>query len=248
MLTKVDLSDIADELTRLGDEIHRAAEDAPPPTDDEPVPEVLLRGLTQLIDILRASDDGEHPDATATALYTATGATPEALLDHGMVLLAGLSTTAARLGLPDTARAFAELTAPLACWLIRRGSDLMQPRLVVAALVSLADRLRHPDELARLFVLMSEIAEGFTPELSQGMEPNDPWRTLITQRAIVATRSQQPALMQSAYDTLVEQLPGEAPQLFREWMGQLQTLEYPAPAREIIQRYFDRWCDSQRLH
>jgi hypothetical protein len=248
MLPKIDLSEIADELTRLGDEIQRAFDDSEQTV--EPAPQVPLSGLAQLLDTVRASN-AVSPDASAQALRAATGAEPEALLDHGLGLLRQLAEVARGLGLDGQAQAVEEQTVPFACWMLRRGSELQRPEEVINALATLANRLQEPDELAELYGLMGEIAEGIGADRIQGMDaadPTDPWLLLLINRGIVATRSHQPALMEEAFRAIGEQLPEHAPHFFREGMGQMDALNYPPHVREVVQRYFDRWCSGQRLH
>lgn len=248
MLPKIDLSDIADELTRLGDEIQRAYDESEQTV--EPAPQVLLSGLAQLLDAVRASD-AESPGASTQALRAATGAEPDALLDHGLGLLRQLGDVARRLKQESQAQAVEVLAVPFACWMLRRGGELQHPEDVVNALATLANRLRQPDELAELYGLMDEIAEGIGADRIQGMDPTDPtdpWLILLINRGIVATRSHQPALMEAAFKTIGEQLPDHAPYFFREGMGQMEALDYPPHVREVMQRYFDQWCSGQRLH
>lgn len=248
MLPKVDLSDIADELESLGEEIQRAYDDAP--QDIEPSPQVPLLGLSQLLDTLRASD-ADTPEESAQVLRAATGAEPDALLDHGLSLLQELATLAQQLGLDTQAESVAILAVPIACWMLRRGSELQHPEEVVNALAMLANRLREPEELVGLYGAMDEIAEGFETNRIEGMDPanpTDPWLILLLNRGIVATRCQHPALMEEAFDAIVEQLPEQAPLFFREGMGQMEALDYPPHVREVMQRYYDRWCSGQRLH
>lgn len=248
MLPKIDLSDIADELTRLGDEIQRAYDDSEQTV--EPAPQVLLGGLSQLLDAVRASD-AESPGASAQALRAATGAEPDALLDHGLGLLSQLADVARRLSLDAQGQAIELLAVPFACWMLRRGSELQRPEDVVNALAVLANRLRQPDELAELYGLMGEIADGIGADRILGVDqtdPTDPWLVLLINRGIVATRSHQPALMEEAFSAIGEQLPDHAPYFFREGMGQMEALDYPPHVREVMQRYFDQWCSGQRLH
>jgi hypothetical protein len=248
MLPKVDLSDIADELTRLGEEIQRVFDDSD--RDIEPAPQVLLLGLEQLLDTLRASD-ADTPSEAAQALRAATGSEPDALLDHGLDLLRQLAAVTAELGQKELARAIEVLAVPFACWMLRRDGELSQPDSVVNALATLANRLDDPDELAELYGMMAEIADGISPDLILGMDPTnptDPWLLLTVNRGIVATRSHQPALMTEAFDAIVEQLPDHAPHFFREGMGQMEAMDYPPQVREVMQQYYEHWCSGQRLH
>jgi hypothetical protein len=248
MLPKVDLSDISDELKRLGEEIQRVYDDSEQSV--EPAPQVPMIGFEQLLDTLRASDTGE-PAESAQALRAVTGSEPDALLEHGLDLLRQLAEVARHLSLDAQAQAVEILAVPFACWMLRRGGELQRPEDVVNALATLANRLRQPDELAELYGLMGEIAEGIGADRIQGMDPTDPtdpWLVLLINRGIVATRSHQPALMVEAFDAIGEQLPDHAPYFFREGMGQMEALDYPPHVREVMQGYFDKWCSGQRLH
>ncbi len=74
-----------------------------------------------------------------------------------------------------------------------------------------------------------------------------PWRLLHLNWAIAATRSRDTGLMERVFDTLVATLPEAAPGFFREGMGEMERLDYPAPVRALMQRYFERWSEG-RMH
>lgn len=248
MLPLIDIAYIAAELARTGEEIERARDDTA--AEIEPRPEVLRAGLDALLAALSAAE-ADTPRESARALRALTGKTPDALLGHGLDLIARLSAVAGRLHLPQAARAVEGLALPLACWLLRRGAELEHPEPVVNAAAVLASALGDPDELAELYVLMREIADGFSPQRIQeaaGGDPTQPWRVLLVDQAIVATRSLRPALMVVAFDFLCEQLPDAAPGFFREGMGQMDAQGYPPPVRAVMERYYSSWCAGQRLH
>jgi hypothetical protein len=138
---------------------------------------------------------------------------------------------------------------------MRRGAELLHPEPVVNAAAALANSLREPNELAALYALMSEVVEGVSPLQTQEAEEDRrsrgadrPWRVLLLNRAIVATRSHRPALMNEAFQAVCEHLPEEAPSFFREGMGQMDALNYPQPVRDLMDRYYSLWCAGQRLH
>lgn len=248
MLPPIDIGYIASELARLTEEIERAPEESPEGTD--PRAAVLGAGLDDLLAALSAAE-ADTPNATARALHALTGKAPDGILTYGLDLLSQLSALAARLHLPQTALDIDALALPLACWLLRRGAELHRPEPVVNAIAVLANALREPDELAALYGLIREVAEGFSPDQVQeppGADPRRPWRVLLIDRAIVATRSHRPALMVEAFDLVCEQLPDDAPGFFREGMGQMDALGYPQPVREVMERYYLQRCAGQRLH
>lgn len=248
MLPPIDISFINNRLCDLGEEIQRAFDESPILL--EPAPDVLLAGLERLLDILRMVDS-ESPSDSANALRQATGSEPEILLDHGLGLLSQLAEHARALHLPNHSHGIALLALPLGCWMLRRGTELLHPEGIISAAADMAERLTEPDQHAELFSLIGEVLDGITLERaieSETTNPARPWRILLLTRAIVATRSYQPALMELAFEAVAEHLTEEAPDFFREGMGQIEALEFPQPARAVMQRYFERWCIGQRLH
>lgn len=248
MLPPIDISYIAERLVELGDDIQHAFEES---TDAvEPAPLVLLDGLDRFIETLRSADRG-LPAAFPTNIQDATGSDPEILLEHGLRLLTQLAGIAERLELLRHAQAVEQLCLPLACWMLRRGAELQYPEPVVNAAAHLANSLEKPHQLAELFGLLDEVMQGIDLEQSPETQTSNtlrPWSVLLINRAIVATRSRRPQLMDKAFQAIAEHLPEAAPDFFREGMGQMESLDYPPQVREVMQRYFDIWCVGQRLH
>ena len=78
--------------------------------------------------------------------------------------------------------------------------------------------------------------------------PEHPWRVLNLNRAIVATHTHNPRVMEEAFETLLQNLPEDAPAFFREGMGRMEALNYPPRVREVMERYYRKWCLQHTLH
>lgn len=245
----VDIAYIAEELRRHSEELGEAFEDSG--GDPSPDPRVLLDALKDLLDGLRLVED-EIPGLLFSDRSTPSEATDfHKLGDYGIDMLGRLAALADRLHLPQRARDIEELTLPLACWMARRGAEIGYLGPVVNGAASVANHLDQPIELGQLYGLLTEVFNAVKPQISQDTasnDPNRPWRILLLNRAIVATRSHQPALMDEAFEGLVEHLPDEAPGFFREGMEQMEALNYPPRVRVVVQRYFDQWCGQRVLH
>jgi hypothetical protein len=247
MIPVAELSYIAGELRRRAEEIFAAFEDQGRPEDADPRP--LVAGLMDLIDRLHDEEVGEAGTSGAPAEPVAHNLRLWA--DHGIDLLARLAAIAGRLHRPQEAREVEVLSLPLACWIARRGGEITNLAPVVNAVAGLANGLREPIDLERLYVLVSEIVQAVSPQVTQdspAIDPTRPWRVLLLNRAIVATRSHQPTLMDEAFTHLVEHLPQEAPEFFREGMEQMEARNYPAHVRLVMQRWYQRWCEQRTLH
>lgn len=171
------------------------------------------------------------------------------LTDRGIDLIEGLAARASALDLDaEAAAARAQLFA-LTCWSALRGAEIEHTAPVVDAMAGLANRLRHPDELAQLYGYIESLEDAF-PLLAADAGPDQvhQLRVFLLNRAIVATRSHRLPLMRRAFDHLIEQLPDAAPELFREGMRQMEALDYPAPVRALMQQYHDAWNVKHRLH
>jgi hypothetical protein len=174
-----------------------------------------------------------------------------ALGDHGIDLLSQLAALAEGLNRPQLARDIEGLSFPLAVWLARADAEIITLYPVVNGAAALANRLKSPRELAQLYVLLCEIGSAVSPAVSQEPlrgESGRPWRVFLLNKAIVATRSHQPELMEQAFDALAEHLPEDAPEFFREGMEQMDALEYPPAVRGVMESWFQRWCGQRVLH
>jgi hypothetical protein len=259
MLPPVDIAHVALEARRLCAELAQCHADtgAEPGLDPANLCDALQQGLAAL-DALGSCVQwpspmpGQPHYLNVAAGPPATGARDLDTLGNECIdLLGRLAALAGRLRLPQHARQVEALALPLACWMARRGGELAHPAPVVNAAGALANSTKAPDELAALYGLMSEVVDALSPKVTQDGELADstrPWRVLLLNRAIVATRSHRPDLMESAFKAVVDGLPGDAPEFFREAMGQMEALNYPPQVRTVVQRYADAWCVRRTLH
>lgn len=173
------------------------------------------------------------------------------LADYGIRLFADLVEWARSLHLPEAHGELRRLSFAFGVWLAQRGAEISQLEPLVDHLAFVANGLRNPADLEQMYVATSQIMEAVSPTLAQDLEcsrPERPWRILVLNRAIIATRSYQPRLMEQAFQTLVELLPEDAPAFFREGMEQMEALSYPDAIRAVMERYFQVWCMPKTLH
>jgi hypothetical protein len=246
MLPPVDIAYISEELRTLTEELVEVFEDGN--SDTDPDPRVLLQVLNELFADLHRLDEEVPQQASMEVQTRSTLKKLRILGDRGIELLTRLAALAGSLHLPRRAHAIGELTLPLACWVARRGGELGHIGPVVDGAATLANRIDQPSELGRLYGLLTEVVDAVDLQVSQEKGPSRPWRLLLLNRAIVATRSHRPELMEDAFEAIVEHLPEDAPIFFREGIEQMDALGYPHQVRTLMQRYYDQWCKQRVLH
>jgi len=249
MIPSIDIAYIAEELDRFEDELIVAHEDHG--ASDETNPRPLLGAMRDLLDELGRHRPEYGFDTLAEGEVAGSGRGLSALGDHGIDLLARLASISGKLRSPQLVRAIESLALPLACWTARCGGEIGNLGPVVNGAAAVANSLKDPADLARLYGLLREVGQAVSPAVSQesgSADPGRPWRVYLLNRAIVATRSHQPRLMEEAYDLIAEHLPNDAPDFFREGMEQMDALEYPPHVRKVVERYHDRWCGQRTLH
>jgi hypothetical protein len=119
------------------------------------------------------------------------------------------------------------------------------------ALALLANSSRKPAEPGLLSGIMIEIIASVSSAISQDLEkmiPGRPWRVLLLNHSIVATRCHDTELMEAAFAVLCEKLPEDATRFFSEGMEQMNVLDYPPHVRKVMEKYHREWPVNPSLH
>jgi hypothetical protein len=210
-------------------------------------PTVLCDAIEQLLVVLRGHEQGRRDQEEEFVL--ADKELTE-LVDYGIQLFVEAARQAETQTLPTIAEQFESLSLPLALWGAGQGVELDQLAPVVDTLARLANLQRDPHTMVQLYEMMDIISQAANPRLAEAdlSERSHPLRILLLNRAIVATRSHQPALMEPAFDAIVEWLPEEAAGFFAEGMEQMDVIGYPDPVRQVMQTYYLRHSGGRTLH
>lgn len=141
----------------------------------------------------------------------------------------------------------ADLTVGVALWAIRHGVPIEVPEPVVNALATRSNRARSKQELSAVFGLMQGLAEHVRPRLGPDLErsnPDRPWRILHANLAITGIRTEDPALIDYAFDALDAALPDERSSFYSEALA-LALAPGIAPAvRERIEARHLKWTSG----
>jgi len=232
-----DIEGLSSTVAEVAEAVSQAYARCTTPSPGRTEPQAIRAALDRFLEVARRVDAPPRTDGLSAAEVTELG-------EHGLTLLEGLDGWVEELGLvPD--RAVLDRVFPgLAVWLARRGAELGHLEPVVNALARLANRTFEPAELAALCDRMGEVLGAASPVVRADLDdasPGRPWRVLNINRGIVATRSHDPERMERAFEDLTRNLPRDAPQFFREGMGQMEALSYPAHVRAVMERYYRTW-------
>jgi hypothetical protein len=240
-----DLGYIVEQLQPLAEVLIDSCDDES--GENTVAPGVLCDAIEQLLVVLRGHEqsvqEGDEefrlPDKELTEL-----------VGYGMQLFSEGAALAGRHDQPATAEALESLTLPLALWAARHGAEVSQLAPVVNCLARLANRRRDPDSMVRLYETIDVVVQSASPRIAEAdtSDPTHPWRLLLLNRAVVATRSHRPQLMELAFDAIVEWLPDQATRFFAESMGQMDIIGYPDQVRAVMQDYYLRYSGDRTLH
>jgi hypothetical protein len=123
--------------------------------------------------------------------------------------------------------------------------------MVVNSLAGYANEVKESHLLAELAGTIKEVIDACDDNIRKDLEQTNmmrPWRILNLNYGIVATRSHQPELIEQAYDALVENLPQDAREFFKEGLQQMDIVGYPEEVREVVERYNKMWGSDSVLH
>ncbi len=129
-------------------------------------------------------------------------------------------------------------------WIVRNKGSINQLEYFVIALAQTANIVNDKISLESLYEVATFVVYATNDALkshSEGSVPNNPWKILIMNYGIIATRTHTPELMDSAYETLIQYFPGEAAGFFRKAMSEMDRLNYPQHVRNVVERYHAKY-------
>ena len=205
----------------------------------------LEQAFTQLLDVMtRIEADLQSSGDTGSEDITEIG-------EYALRLTESLSAISESPGLAGQKQPLAILTINLALWIAHHQGQIEVLEPIVDALALLANTTQDPQSLAQLSSVIGRIIGAVAAPVSQDLEkmnPGRPWRVLLLNHGIVATRSHDTGLMESAFALLTSKLPEDATRFFSEGMQQMEALDYPPHVREVMEKFHREWPVNRSLH
>ncbi len=130
-------------------------------------------------------------------------------------------------------------------WFASAGGKITSLIPVVNLIAARSNRLREAIELKQLMAeieIIINATAAFIQEDMDDRDPGRPWRVLLLNYAITATRTHKPELMDKAFQLLIHHLPDDLKQFFSEGMSQMVALDYPDSVKEVMQRYYQQYA------
>jgi hypothetical protein len=142
----------------------------------------------------------------------------------------------------------ADFLLGVALWAIRHEVALHPVEPVVNALAHRANAARGRQELAAVFGLTQGVIAHVAPRLAADLErsnPERPWRILHANLAITAIRTEDPVLMDHAFDALDGALPGERAAFYAEALALALAPGIAPEVRERIGARHLKWTAAR---
>jgi hypothetical protein len=138
-----------------------------------------------------------------------------------------------------------DLIIAVALWAIRHEVPITVVEPVVNALAERSNDAKSKQELAAVFGLMQGVIAHVRDRLSADLErsnPERPWRLLHANFAITAIRTEDPELIDFAFDALDLALPDERANFYSEALALALSPRIPAAVRERIETRHLKWA------
>ncbi len=214
-------------------------------------PALLGEAFQQLYDAMQRTEASLNEDTAVAVGNQASARDVTELGEYALELFDQSLHWANHLDLPVVFETLQLFSIAMARWVARHGGELLHLDPVADALARAANATHEPGELLLLYRTMEEIIDATAASIRQDLDksnPGRPWRVLHMNRAIVATRTHQPEVMEEAFTVLVKHLPEDAPGFFTQGMEQMDLLNYPQQVREVMGRYYRKWSINRSLH
>jgi len=227
-------------------------EDTDQDEQDVNSPRALLTAMDQAIDVMARADadSAVQNDMSAESMGLLEEKDISKIGQYTLDLLEGMvAYVQNKTG--EQNRELIRLSVPVSLWVARHGGKLSQIDMLVNSLAGYANEITEPHMLADLAAVIKEVINACDNEIRRDIDQTNmmrPWRVLNLNYGIVATRSHQPELIEHAYDALIENLPQDARQFFKEGKQQMDLIGYPEEVREVVERYNNMWGSESSLH
>lgn len=260
-LATTDVQEISEMIYQASSNVTCAYAESPSiHTDLESMsPDNIATALSQFMDIMHMIESSEQDDYIYSDMDEQV---PEywndddyTILDSGDIteigdyvldLIQTLNDWAISLKLPKDQYQLEAAMVVIALWIARHGGALTSLETVVDTLAGMANTTSEPHALAELSQVMGELIGAVSHEVRHNINHGDPnkiWKMLNINRGIVATRTNDPQIMEPVFDQLVNNIPDAAALFFEEGMQQINALDYPQHVREVMNRYYQAYCE-----
>ncbi len=138
----------------------------------------------------------------------------------------------------------ADFALGVGVWALRHEVPLPVVEPLVNALARRANAARSRQELAAVYGLTQGVIAHVAPRLAADLErsnPERPWRILHANFAIVAIRTEDPALIDAAFDALDAALPDDRAGFYAEALALALAPGVAPAARERIEARHLKW-------
>ena len=231
-------------------ELNRVTDDTPPDAGDATSLPVLTGAFDQLFEVMARVEGDREGAGSSRAAQTGTGDITE-IGEYAFKLHENLKARVDRSKLQELKQPMALLAIDFALWVARHDGQIDTLEPVVDAFAMVANNTPDTPALEALSKVMARIITAVSPLIREDLEklnPGRPWRLLLLNHGIVATRSHNTATMDAAFSTLTRYLPEDAARFFTEGMKQMEALAYPPQVREVMEKYHRKWTLNRTLH
>lgn len=207
---------------------------AGPFPDQEATPSLLAEEVQKCFETCQqvdATEDALPPDEI------------DELGTHALECLSDLGLWAWQLKCDDVRAAIENIALELATWIVAHGGRVTVLEPVVNAITRRANATQDPGTLSSIFGEIQDIIANAGAGSGETGDPagQQPWLSLHFNNAIIATRTQRPALMNMAYDVLENRLPGHCAAFYAEGLREAAKPAYGEPVREILRERLVKW-------
>ena len=172
----------------------------------------------------------------------------EELVSAILTDLAHVEAAASRSGDDALVAGVADFLLGVALWAVRHEVALDPVEPVVNALAHRANAARSRQELSAVFGLTQGVIAHVAPRLQADLErsnPERPWRILHANLAITAIRTEDPALVDFAFDALDRALPDERAAFYAEALARALAPGIDTQVRERIRARHLKWTAAR---
>lgn len=149
----------------------------------------------------------------------------------------------------DNHRLVTLLALSTGVWIAQHGASIDELDLIVSGIAVFANQTNQQQDLEELYEISLHVLYAVDERIrgdQDEINPQHPWRLLLLNHAIIATRTGDPDLARRSYDRLIAFVPDDAGDFFAMGLRKAEAGHFSPQCHKMLRAYREQFSSRRR--